>query len=152
ADDPIHVAFASLSTAAVVQLFWIVAWLGALGLAAAFWRNPRDLSDRRCAGEVAICVAAMTLVSPISWVAHFVTLVAPAALIWIALRQLPANSTHRRLGYVIWWFAFACLTFSASGFVGWDWSARLESISVITKAALLLVLLAVSLLPTLQRN
>jgi len=152
ADDPIHVTFASLSTESVVRLFWVVAWLGALGLATAFWRNPRDLADPRCAGEVAICVAAMTLVSPISWVAHFVTLVAPAALIWVALRQLPASSTHRRLGYVIWWFAFACLTFSASGFVGWKWSAQLESLSVITKAALLLVLLAISLLPRLRGN
>jgi hypothetical protein len=140
-DDPMHVMFASLSTAAVVRLFWGVAWLGALGLAIAFWRNPRDLRDPRCAGEVAICVAAMTLVSPIAWVAHFVTVVAPAALVWAAGR-----------GRGLWWLAFALLTFSASGFVGWNWAARLESLSAITAAGLILVGLGVWLLPRFAPN
>jgi hypothetical protein len=148
-DDPIHLNVATLSTEGVIRVYWIVAWLGVLGLALAFRRHARDLSDRVCAGEFAICLAAMTIVSPIAWVAHFVTLVAPAALTWVALRQLQTNSAHRRLGYAIWWLAFAFLTFSASGFVGWRWAARLESLAVITKAALLLVLLAVSLLPRL---
>ncbi|HUL04042.1 MAG TPA: glycosyltransferase family 87 protein [Gemmatimonadales bacterium] len=148
-DDPIHVTLASLSTAGVVRLFWIVAWLGALGLAAAFWRNPRDLSDPRCAGEVAICVAAMTLVSPIAWIAHFVTVVAPAALVCAGLRRLPRDSARRRYGWVLWWAAFACLTFSASAWVGWTWAERLESLSVITLAGLILVGLGVSLLPRL---
>jgi len=148
-DDPIHFRVASVSTATVVRLFWVVAWLGALGLAVAFWKNPQNLSDRRCAGEVAICVAAMTLVSPIAWVAHFVTVVAPAALAHVALRELPADSPRRRYGVVLWWVAFACLTFSASGFVGWRWAARLESVSVITAAGLILVGLGVWLLPRL---
>jgi hypothetical protein len=50
----------------------------------------------------------------------------------------------------VWWTSFACITLSASGFVGWAWARRLESLSVITLGALLLVGLAVSLLPVLR--
>jgi len=140
--DPVHLPLAALSTAAVVRVFWVVALLALVGLAWAFRRNPRDLSDRRCAGAYAICLAAMTLVSPLAWAAHFVTLVAPAMLVW--------NHTagdRWRLG--VWWASFSCVTFSASGFVGWAWARRLESLSVITVGALLLVTLAISLVPRL---
>ena len=147
--NPIRVALVAWPTAAVVRLFWVVATLSLVGLAWVFRRNPRDLSDRRCAGEYAICLAAMTLVSPLAWTAHFVTLVAPAALVWSALRELPDGSADRQWRLGVWWASFACVTFSASGFVGWAWARRLESLSVITVGALLLVALAVSLLPAL---
>jgi hypothetical protein len=147
--NPLHVAIAAWSTTAVVRLFWVLAALALGGLAWAFRHNPRDLSDRRCAGEFAICLAAMTLVSPLAWAAHFVTLVAPAALIWAAHRERPDDGAARRVRLAIWWVSFACITFSASGFVGWAWAGRLESLSVITLAALLMVALAVSLLPAL---
>ena len=147
--NPVHFSIAALSTAAVVRLFWVVATLGLLGLAFRFRNNPRDLRDRRCAGEFAICLATMTLVSPLAWTAHFVTLVAPAALVWSALRVLPEGTAKRRWRLSAWWAAFACITFSASGFVGWAWARRLESLSVITVGVLLLVALALSLLPAL---
>jgi hypothetical protein len=147
--NPIHVHLADWSTAAVVRSFYVVATLGAVGLAWLFRRNPRDLSDQRCAGEFAICLGAMTLVSPLAWAAHFVTLVAPAALVWSALRALPPGSADRRWRVGVWGASFGCVTLSASGFVGWVWARRLESLSVITVGALLLVGLAVSLLPTL---
>ena len=150
--NPIHFTLAAWSTAAVVRLYWIVALLGLAGLALLFRNNPRDLSDRRCAGEFAICLAAMTLVSPLAWTAHFVTLVAPAALVWTALRALPAGTTARRWGIGIWWTSFACITLSASGFVGWAWARRLESLSVITLGALLLIGLALSVLPVLDSH
>jgi len=144
-DDPIHVSVAALSTEAVIRVYWAVAWLGVLGLALAFRLHTRDLSDRMCAGEFAVCLAAITIVSPIAWVAHFVTLVAPAALVYAVLRTLPPERTQRRYGWVVWWGAFACLTLSASGFVGWTLAGWLESLSAITAGALALVVLAVSL-------
>ncbi len=91
----------------------------------------------------------MTLVSPLAWTAHFVTLLAPAVLVWSALRALPHDAATRRWGLVAWWTAFACLTLSAQGFVGWTWAGRLESLSVITLGALLVVALALSVLPAL---
>src|SRR5438445_705899 len=108
------------------------------------------LAYKRRWGEFAVCLGAMTLVSPLAWAAHFVTLVAPAALAWAALRRLPPGTPVRRWRWGLWWASFGCLTLSASGFVGWAWSRRLESLSVITLGALLLVALAVSLLPTLE--
>ena len=92
----------------------------------------------------------MTLVSPLAWAAHFVTLVAPAALVWAALRRLPRGAPGRWWRWGLWWASFGCITLSASGFVGWAWSRRLESLSVITLGAVLLVSLALSLLPTLK--
>lgn len=148
--NPAHFALAAWSTAAVVRLYWALAILGLVGLALLFRNNPRDLSDRRCAAEFAICLAAMTLVSPLAWMAHFVTLVAPAALVWTALRFRPTGTADRRWRMGVWWTSFACITLSASGFVGWAWSRRLESLSVITLGALLLVGLAVSVLPVLN--
>lgn len=147
--NPIQVNLAAWSAAAVVRFFWVLALLSVGGFAGLFRRNPRDLSDARCAGEFVICLAAMTLVSPIAWVAHFVTLVAPAALVWSALRMLPPRSAGRRWRLGVWGAAFACVTLSASGVVGWTWARRLEALSVITVGALLLVALAVSCVPAL---
>jgi hypothetical protein len=148
--NPLHTGVAAWSTAAVTRVFWCLAALALAGLAWAFRRNPRDLRDRRCAGEYAICVAAMTPVSPLAWTAHFVTLLAPAVLVRTALRETPDGTAARRWRLGVWWAAFACVTLSAQGFVGWAWSRRLESLSVITIGALLLIVLAVSLLPALR--
>jgi len=150
ATNPIDYAVAAWPTTAVVRLFWLVAALAGLGLAFAFRGSSRDLRDPRCAGEFAVCLGAMTLVSPLAWAAHFVTLVAPAALVWAALRRLPRGAPGRWWRWGLWWASFGCITLSASGFVGWAWSRRLESLSVITLGAVLLVSLALSLLPTLK--
>ncbi len=152
ARNPIDYALAAWSTTAVVRLFWLVAGIAGLALAFAFRGGSRDLRDPRCAGEFAVCLGAMTLVSPLAWAAHFVTLVAPAAVAWAALRRLPPGAPGRRWRWGLWWASFGCLTLSASGFVGWVWSRRLESFSVITLGAVLLVALAVSILPTLKRS
>src|SRR2546427_544595 len=95
ATNPIDYAVAAWPTTAVVRLFWLVAALAGLGLAFAFRGSSRDLRDPRCAGEFAVCLGAMTLVSPLAWAAHFVTLVAPAALGWAALRRLPRGRPGR---------------------------------------------------------
>src|SRR5437773_2570959 len=152
ARNPIDYALAAWPTTAVVRLFWLVAGFAGLALAFAFRGSSRDLRDPRCAGEFAVCLGAMTLVSPLAWAAHFVTLVAPAAVAWAALRRLPPGAPGRRWRWGLWWASFGCLTLSASGFVGWAWSRRLESFSVITLGAVLLVALAVSVLPTLKRS
>jgi hypothetical protein len=148
ANNPLPVAIAAWPTATVVRLYWALASLGAVGLVLAFRHNPRDLSDRRSAGEFAICLAAMTLVSPIAWTAHYVTLVAPAAFAWWGIRALPAGRAAR-WRTALCWVSFACITLSASGFVGWAWARQLETLSAITLGALILVAVALSLLPTL---
>jgi hypothetical protein len=148
--NPVRPAIAAWSLAAAVRVFWVVAALGALGLAVAFRRNPRDLRDRRCAGEFAICLGAMTLVSPLAWTAHFVTLVAPATVVWRVLRQMPPGAPGRAWRRVLWGASFSCLTLSASGFVGWRWTRWLESLSVITVGALLLLAVALSVVPRLE--
>jgi hypothetical protein len=148
-NNPLSVAVAAWPTASVIRLYWVVASLGALGLAFAFRRNPRDLRDRRSAGEFAICLAAMTLVSPIAWTAHYVTLVAPAVLVWWGMRVLPPGRTARWWRTTLCWVAFACITCSASGFVGWLWARRLETLSAITFGALVLVAVALSVMPVL---
>jgi Glycosyltransferase family 87 len=150
--NPLHFTLAAWMTATVVRVFWVVVTLVLAGLVWVFRHDPRELSDRRCAGEFVICLAAMTLVSPIAWVAHYVTLVAPAALVCVALREMPDGAAGRRWRLGVWGASFACLTFSGSGFVGWAWARRLESLSVITVGAVLLVALAVSLLPALGRG
>src|SRR3989454_1585712 len=152
ARNPIDYALAAWPTTAVVRLFWLVAGFAGLALTFAFRGSSRDLRDPRFAGEFAVCLGAMTLVSPLAWAAHFVTLVAPAAVAWAALRRLPPGAPGRRWRWGLWWASFGCLTLSASGFVGWAWSRRLESFSVITLGAVLLLALAVSVLPTLKRS
>jgi hypothetical protein len=92
----------------------------------------------------------MTLVSPLAWTAHFVTLLAPAVMVWSVLRSKPRGTPGRAWRLGVWWAAFGCITLSAQGFVGWAWSRRLESFSIVTVGALLLIALAVSLLPQLE--
>src|SRR2546422_10346364 len=74
----------------------------------------------------------MTLVSPLAWAAHFVTLVAPAALVWAALRRLPRGAPGRGGRWGLWWAAVGRITPSASGFVGWAWGRRLQTPFLVT--------------------
>ncbi len=131
ARDPVQYAIASWPTERAVQAFYLVAGLGALGLAFAFRRPPPTL-----AGELAVCLAAMTLVSPLAWKAHFVTLL-PAY--WWAWRTLRGGG---RAAWGVWWASFACLTLSAPALVGNRISDVLESLNVITVGALLVLGLA----------
>src|SRR5207245_1176249 len=92
ASNPLHYALAAWPTTAVVRLFWLVAAVAGLGLAFAFRGRSRDLRDPRCAGEFAVCLGAMTLVSPLGGAAHFVTLVALAVSLLPTLEPSPDSA------------------------------------------------------------
>jgi len=136
ARDPVHYAVAAWPTQRAVTGFYLLAGLGALGLALAFRRHPPglDAPPPTLAAELAVCLAAMTLVSPLAWKAHFVT-VLPAY--WWAWRGLSG-----RMAWGVWWGSFACLTLSAPALVGERINNVLESLNVITVGALLVLALA----------
>src|SRR2546428_1839894 len=128
ARNPIDYALAAWPTTAVVRLFWLVAGFAGLALTFAFRGSSRDLRDPRFAGEFAVCLGAMTLVSPLAWAAHFVTLVAPAAVAWAALPATARRAPGRGWRWGLWGGAFGCITLSAARFVGWAWGRRLRSL------------------------
>jgi len=136
ARDPVQYAVAAWPTQRAVTAFYLLAGLGALGLALAFRRHPPglDAPPPALAAELAVCLAAMTLVSPLAWKAHFVT-VLPAY--WWAWRGL-----RGRVAWGVWWGSFACLTLSAPALVGERVNNVLESLNVITVGALLVLALA----------
>jgi len=136
ARDPVQYAVAAWSTERAVRGFYVLAGLGALGLAFAFRRHPPalDAPPPTLAAELAVCLAAMTLVSPLAWKAHFVTLLPAYWLAWRALRG--------RGAWGVWWASFACLTLSAPALVGNRLNDVLESLNVITVGALLVLGLA----------
>ena len=148
ARDPVRYAVAAWSPQAVQRLFAVLAGLGAAGLAVLFRKRspplpPGTLRDRGAAAEYAICLGAMTLVSPLAWKAHYVMLLAPCFFVWWALRGRPAS----RVAWAVWWGSFVCLTLSGPALVGERLNNALESLNVITVGAVLVLGLAVWLLP-----
>ena len=142
ARDPVRYAVLAWPTARAQRLFYLLAGLGAVGLALAFRRHPPGLTDGTLGAELAVCLGAMTLVTPLAWKAHFVTLVAAYWLAWRWLSGLPQGAPGRGLAWGVWWASFACLTLSAPALVGERVNDALESLNVITVGALLVVGLA----------
>jgi hypothetical protein len=134
ARDPVRYAIATWPTSRAQVLFYGLAGLAAVGLALAFRRHPPGLADRTLVAELAVCLAALPLVSPLAWKAHYVTLLAPYWLVWPGLRG--------RLAWGAWWASFACLTLSAPALVGERVNDALESLNVITVGGLLVAGLA----------
>lgn len=152
AGDPVRPVVAAWPAPRVTRLFTVLALAGAAGLALAFRRHPRGLADRSAALEVAICLPAATLVAPLAWKAHFVTLLAGYWAVWWGLRQLPARSPGRRWRVAALGLSAACVTLSAPAIVGERVNDALESLNVITIGALLVVGLGLSLLRPLRRQ
>lgn len=145
ARDPVHYAVADWPARRVQVVFVVTALAAVLVLAWRFRRHPRDWGDPRAAAELAILLAAMVVVDPLAWKAHYVVLIVPYTFAWWALRRLPADSPGRRWRWWLWWGSFACITLSAPALVGVHWRDVLESLNVILIGALLLLGLAVSL-------
>jgi len=126
--------------------FYGTAGVLALGLALAFRGGSSDLRSRRAAAEWAISLVAMTLVTPLAWKAHYVTLLAGYWCVWWGLRQLPpaAPGRHWRLGLLA--ASVLLVTLSAPAVVGRDAAAALESWNAIAVGALLVAGLGASLL------
>jgi hypothetical protein len=134
ARDPVRYAIAAWPTSRVQGLFYGLVALGVLGLALAFRRHPAGLADRTLVGELAVCLCALPLVSPLAWKAHFVTLLVGYWLAWRVIRG--------RGPWTLWWASCACLTLSAAALLGGRLSHTLESLNVITVGALLVMGLA----------
>ena len=133
ARDPVHTAVAAWPTQRVVHLLYGLIGLAAVALALLFLRNPPDLASPRTAGELAITLVLMPLISPLAWKPHFVTLLVGYWLIW---RLSPGKS---RPVWILWWVSFVCLTLSAPALVGTRVRSVLESLNVITVGALLVL-------------
>ena len=129
ARDPVQYAVASWPTKRVVRLFYLILALGAGALAVAFRRHPPSLADPVVAGEVAIGLCLLPILSPLGWKAHFVTVLAGYWIVWWA-RPVPRG---------LWWTSFACLSLSAAALWGGRLSHVLESWNVITVGGLLVV-------------
>lgn len=138
ARDPLQYAVASWPTGHVVRLFYGVVAIVVIGLAYAYRRHPPGLADPSVFNEVAVGLCLMTLVSPLAWKAHFVTLLAGYWLVWRVIQ-----GRKLRLPWVIWWASFVCLTLTAPALIGGHLRARLESLNVITVGALLVLALTV---------
>ena len=136
ARDPVHYAVTAWPTRRAVTAFYVLAGLGVLGLALAFRRHPPGLDGPppTLAAELAVCLAAMPLVSPLAWKAHFVAVLAAYWLVWRVI--------DGRVAWGVWWASFACLTLSAPALVGDRVKNALESLNVITVGALLILGLA----------
>jgi hypothetical protein len=135
ARDPVRYPIADWPTSQVQTLFYVVAGLGALGLGLAFRRHPPglDAAPPTLVGELAVCLAALPLVSPLAWKAHFVTLLAGYWLVWRVIRG------RGRVAWGVWWASFACLTLSAPAIIGERLKNALESMNVITVGGLLVL-------------
>jgi len=134
ARDPLRYPVASWPTTRVVHLFYGVVTAVIIALALAFRRNPPGLADPSVFSEVAVALCLMTLVSPLAWKAHFVTLLAGYWLVWRVIQGRKA-----RLPWVMWWASFVCLTLTAPLLIGGRLRAVLESLNVITAGALLVL-------------
>src|SRR2546429_1691411 len=82
ARDPLRYPVTSWQTTRVVHLFYGVVAVVLIALAFAFRRNPPGLADPSVFSEVVVGLCLMTLVSPLAWKAHFVTLLAGYWLVW----------------------------------------------------------------------
>ena len=127
-------------------VFYGAAGLLAVGLALAFRGGSTERRSRRAAGEWAIALVAMTLVTPLAWKAHFVTLLAGYWCVWYGLRQLPPGAPGRRWRLGLLWTSVLLVSLSAPAVVGRQTAAALESLNTITLGAVLVVVLGVSLL------
>ncbi|HKE91020.1 MAG TPA: glycosyltransferase family 87 protein [Gemmatimonadales bacterium] len=141
--DPLHYAIADWPARAVQTTFVGCAFAAALLLAWRFRRHSRDWTDPRVAAELAILLGAMVVVDPLAWKAHYVVLIVPTTFVWWALRQQGRLAGTWR--WAMFWGGAACITLSAPAIVGNHVRDILESLNVILVGAVMLLVLAVSL-------
>jgi hypothetical protein len=146
--DPLHYAVADWPARAVQATFVACALALALLLAWRFRGHTRDWTDPRVAAELAILLGAMVVVDPLAWKAHYVVLIVPTTFAWGALRQTPKAGWWR---WGMFWGSAACISLSAPAIVGNHTRDILESLNVILMGAVMMLVLAVSLIPAMER-
>jgi glycosyl transferase family 87 len=140
--DPLHYAVADWPAQAVQGAFVACALAAALLLAWRFRRHAGDWTDPAVAAELAILLGAMVVVDPLAWKAHYVVLIVPYTFAWWALRQRSDAGWWR---WGLFWWSAACISLSAPAIVGNHMRDILESLNAILVGAVLLLVLAVSL-------
>ncbi|TFG66186.1 MAG: DUF2029 domain-containing protein, partial [Gemmatimonadales bacterium] len=127
-----------------MAVWWAGALLLALGILIAFGRPFRQVGSRRTAAEVSTLLVAITIVSPVSWKSHYVTLVVLCAAVFIMARDV-GDSRGRN---ALWGLALVTAGFnlSSENFIGWDANVLLQHYGVITWSSLLLVTISLILL------
>jgi hypothetical protein len=124
---------------------WLAGSVALAGTALlALGRPFRDVGPGRTAAEVAVLLAAITIVSPVSWKAHYATLVPLCAAIWAASQRLAGRS--RTVGLTALGVAAAVLNLSSPELIGRDATVSLEERGMIVVTALVLVVAALALL------
>ncbi|MFW6084981.1 MAG: glycosyltransferase family 87 protein [Gemmatimonadota bacterium] len=125
---------------------WMLGTAGlAIGIAAAFGRPFRAVGARRTAAEIAILLVAVTIVSPVSWKAHYVTLVPLCAAVLVLARR--ADRGRRRAGLVGLVIAGVGFNITSPEIVGWAAMTWLEERGLVLWFALSLLALGLFLLP-----
>jgi hypothetical protein len=110
----------------------------------AFGRPRRSVDPPRAAAEVAVLLAAITIVSPVSWKAHYVTLVPLCASIWAASRRI--EGPLGRVGPAVLGAAAVVLSLSSPELIGRDAMVALEERGLVVVAALVLVAAGLALM------
>ena len=142
----------SLRSIAVLRLgpdAGLAVWLaGTVALAGAilfaFGRPFRGVEPRRAAAEVAVLLVAITIVSPVAWKAHYVTLVPLCAAIFVLARD--ASGTRRKFALGSLVVAAVGINFTPSDLVGRAAAVALQRYGIVLVLALLLVVAALVLL------
>lgn len=142
----------SLRSIAVLRLgpeAGLAVWLaGTAALAGAilfsFGRPFREVEMRRAAAEVAVLLVAITIVSPVAWKAHYVTLVPLCAAIFVLARDAVGARRRLALGSLV--VAAAGINLTPSDLIGHGPSIVFQRYGIVLVLALLLVVAALVLL------
>lgn len=124
---------------------WLVGTTALAGaILFAFGRPFRGVETRRAAAEVAVLLVAITIVSPVAWKAHYVTLVPLCAAIFVLARD--AGSARRKFALGSFFVATAGINFTPSDLIGRAPSVAFQQYGIVLVLALLLVVAALVLL------
>lgn len=124
---------------------WIIGTLLlALLILVAFGSPFRGVDSRRTAGEVALLLVAITIVSPVAWKAHYVTLVPLSAAVFVMARDLESN--RRRLALIGLGVVAAGINLTPPDLIGRSTAVFLQGYGLVLGMALLLVGIGLGLL------
>lgn len=110
----------------------------------AFGRPFRGVETHRTAAEVAVLLVAITIVSPVAWKAHYVTLVPLCAAIFVLARD--AGGARRKFAFGSLVVAAAGINLTPSDLIGHAPSIAFQRYGIVLVLALLLVVAALVLL------